>query len=269
MDFSFYTVYNAYMDHIILWKGANQMKIYATENYDTMSRKAAAIIASQIIQKPDSVLGLATGSTPLGAYRQLIEWYRTGDLDFSDIRTVNLDEYKGISKKNEQSYAYFMDKYLFEHINIKRENTYIPDGTEENTAQECERYNSILHALGGIDLQLLGIGGNGHIGFNEPGLVFEKETHCVALAEDTIKANSRFFEDISQVPGYAYTTGIKTIMQAKSILLIASGASKAEAVYKALCGPITPAVPASILQLHSSMYVVADKAALSLLPKES
>lgn len=240
------------------------MKIYQAKNYQEMSRKAANIISAQIIMKPDAVLGLATGSTPIGTYQQLIDWYKKGDLDFSEIRSVNLDEYKGLSADNDQSYAYFMRTNLFDSVNIKKENTYIPNGLEEDIAKECARYNSIIHTLGGIDLQLLGLGGNGHIGFNEPGAAYEKETHCVKLTENTIQANSRFFEKLEDVPRYAYTTGIKNIMQAKRILLIASGENKADALYRSLFGPITPTVPASILQLHNNVTVVADEAALSV-----
>lgn len=240
------------------------MKIYQAKNYQEMSRKAANIISAQIIMKPDAVLGLATGSTPIGTYQQLIDWYKKGDLDFSEIRSVNLDEYKGLSADNDQSYAYFMRTNLFDSVNIKKENTYIPNGLEEDIAKECARYNSIIHILGGIDLQLLGLGGNGHIGFNEPGAAYEKETHCVKLTENTIQANSRFFEKPEDVPRYAYTTGIKNIMQAKRILLIASGENKADALYRSLFGPITPTVPASILQLHNNVTVVADEAALSV-----
>lgn len=241
------------------------MRIYQAKNYQEMSRKAANIISAQIIMKPDAVLGLATGSTPLGIYRQLIDWFNKGDLDFSEIRSVNLDEYKGLSGDNEQSYAYFMQANLFSQVNIRPENTYIPNGLEEDIPYECSRYNSIIRRLGGIDLQLLGIGNNGHIGFNEPGEAFERETHCVKLAENTIKANARFFSSIDEVPKYAYSTGIKNIMQARGILLAASGESKAEALYKALYGPISPAVPASILQLHNNVYIVADEAAFSLI----
>lgn len=241
------------------------MRIYQAKDYSEMSRKAANIISAQIIMKPNAVLGLATGSTPIGTYRQLIDWYQKGDLDFSDIRTVNLDEYKGLSADNEQSYAFFMRANLFDKVNIRKENTYIPNGLETDIAFECERYNAIIRNLGGIDLQLLGIGGNGHIGFNEPGEAFEKETHCVKLTDNTIQANARFFASIDEVPKYAYSTGIKNIMQAKSILLVTSGASKADALCKALFGPITPAVPASILQLHNSVSIVADEEALSVI----
>ena len=240
------------------------MKIYRAKTYEDMSRKAANIISAQIIMKPDAVLGLATGSSPIGAYKQLIDWYNKGDLDFSEIRSVNLDEYKGLGPDDEQSYAYFMKENLFKHVNIKPENTYIPNGLEEDTEYECRRYNGIIAGLGGIDLQLLGIGGNGHIGFNEPGEAYDKETHCVALTENTIKANARFFDSMDQVPKFAYSTGIKNIMQARAILLIASGESKAEAVYNMICGPITPACPASILQLHNNVSVVADQAAMAV-----
>ena len=241
------------------------MRIYKAKDYNEMSRKAANIISAQIIMKPDAVLGLATGSSPIGTYKQLIDWYNKGDLDFSEIRSVNLDEYKGLDASNPQSYAYFMRHNLFDSVNIKLENTNIPNGLETDIEKECTRYNNIIKSLGGIDLQLLGIGNNGHIGFNEPGEAFEKETHCVKLTENTIQANARFFSSIGEVPTHAYSTGIKNIMQARSILLIASGEAKAEAMYQALFGPITPTVPASILQLHNNVSIVADEAALSLI----
>lgn len=244
------------------------MRIYKTKNYDEMSRKAASIIAAQVIMKPDAVLGLATGSTPIGTYECLIKAYEAGDLDFSEIHSVNLDEYKGLPADNDQSYAYFMKKNLFSHINIKPENTNVPNGLEMDEEKECSRYNSVIRELGGIDLQLLGIGNNGHIGFNEPGASFEKETHPVKLTEGTIQANARFFAYIDDVPKYAYSTGIKNIMDAESVLLIASGAAKAEAVYNSFFGPVTPEVPASILQLHKNLYVVADEAALSLVTEK-
>lgn len=244
------------------------MIIYNAKDYNDMSRKAANIISAQVIIKPNSVLGLATGSTPEGTYKQLVEWYKKGDLDFKNIKAVNLDEYKGLSKDNDQSYAYFMRKHLFDHVNIDLNNTYIPNGLEEDAKKECERYNNVIKSLGGVDLQLLGIGGNGHIGFNEPGEAFEKETHCVKLTDDTIKANSRFFANLDLVPKFAYSMGIKNIMQAKSILLVASGKSKAEALYKAIYGEIVPSVPASILQLHNNVTIVADDDALSLIKEK-
>ena len=244
------------------------MRIYKARDYEDLSRKAANIISAQVIMKPDAVLGLATGSSPVGTYRQLVEWYEKGDLDFSEVKTVNLDEYKGISPEDAQSYYHFMHENLFNHININPENTNIPNGLEEDSEKECSRYDNVISTLGGIDLQLLGIGRNGHIGFNEPGTSFDKSTHCVTLTENTIQANARFFDSIDDVPRYAYSMGIKNIMQAKSILLIASGAGKADALYNSLFGPITPSVPASILQLHNSVYIVADEDALSRVLEE-
>ena len=243
------------------------MKIYCGENYKEMSRKAANIISAQIITKSDCVLGLATGSTPIGTYDQLVEWYEKGDLDFSEVTSVNLDEYKGLSGENDQSYRYFMNKHLFDRVNIDKSRTFVPNGLEEDSQKACEEYNEIIHRLGGIDLQLLGLGHNGHIGFNEPGDAFEKESHCVNLTERTIEANKRFFEKESDVPRQAYTMGIKTIMQAKKVLVIVSGEDKADIVYKAFAGPITPEVPASVLQLHNDVTLVGDKAALGKLLK--
>ena len=240
------------------------MRIYKAKDYNDMSRKAANILSAQVIMKPDAVLGLATGSTPLGTYSQLIEWYKKGDIDFSNVTTVNLDEYKGLTRDNPQSYYRFMCENFFDHINIDKKNVNVPDGTQENSELECERYNNIIRSVGGIDMQLLGIGDNGHIGFNEPGCAFETETHCVKLTESTINANSRFFDSIDEVPKEAYTMGIKSIMQAKKILLIASGENKAKALYEAICGPVTPKNQASILQLHNDVTIVADEAALSL-----
>lgn len=239
------------------------MKIIRAKDYADMSRKAANIISAQVIMKPHCVLGLATGSTPVGAYQQLVNWYEKGDLDFSEVTTVNLDEYKGISKEDPQSYYYFMNENLFDHVNINKANTFLPDGMEQDSDKACEKYNQIIRSLGGVDLQLLGLGHNGHIGFNEPNIAFEKETHCVNLTEQTIKANMRFFLSEEDVPRQAYTMGIKTIMSAKKILVVVSGSDKAEAVKKAFFGPITPAIPGSILQLHNDVVLVADEAALS------
>ena len=233
------------------------MIIYAGKDYNDVSRKAANIMSAQIIMKPDAVLGLATGSTPVGMYKQLIEWYQKGDLDFSKVTSVNLDEYKGLSGDNDQSYRYFMNTNLFDHVNINKTRTYVPNGLEENSEKACADYNAIIRSVGGVDMQLLG--GNGHIGFNEPGEAFEKETHCVNLTESTIKANARFFASMDEVPKQAYTMGIKSIMSARKILLIATGEAKADALYKSLYGPITPNVPASILQLHPDVTVVADE----------
>lgn len=239
------------------------MKIITTDNYYQMSRMAANLISAQVIMKPDCVLGLATGSTPIGTYKQLIRWYEKGDLDFSHVTTINLDEYKGLSPENDQSYRYFMETNFFEHINIRPENTHIPNGLEPDSQKACLAYSQIITDCGGIDLQLLGLGLNGHIGFNEPGAAFEKETHCVDLAESTIQANSRFFASPDLVPRQAYTMGIKTIMQARKIAVIVNGAEKAHIVKEAFFGPITPKVPASVLQLHNDVTLIGDKEALS------
>ena len=242
------------------------MKIIRAKDYQDMSRKAANIISAQVIMKPDCVLGLATGGTPVGTYAQLVDWYNKGDLDFSEVTTVNLDEYRGLPKEHPQSYWYFMNENLFSKVNIDPAKTNLPDGTNLDTAAECARYNGIIHKLGGIDLQLLGIGPNGHIGFNEPGEAFELETHCIDLAPTTIEANKRFFDgNEALVPKQAYTMGIKTIMQARKVLVVANGKAKAQAVKDAVTGPVTPACPGSILQLHLDCILVADEEALSLL----
>lgn len=240
------------------------MRIYKAKDYNEMSRKAANVISAQVIIKPDCVLGLATGSSPIGTYQQLVEWYKKGDLDFSQVRTANLDEYKGLTKDNDQSYYYFMYENLFKHVNIDMANTNIPDGTNPDSVAESARYDKVVADLGGVDLQLLGIGRNGHIGFNEPDDAFAKGTHCVDLQPSTIEANKRFFASADDVPKQAYTMGIGTIMSAKKILLVVSGSDKAQALYDSLRGPITPHVPGSILQLHKDVVVVADEAALSL-----
>lgn len=243
------------------------MVIYKAKNYQDMSRKAANLISAQIIMKPNCVLGLATGSSPVGTYKQLIEWYEKGDLDFSQVTSINLDEYKGLSPENDQSYRYFMNTNLFNHVNIDKTKTFVPDGLEPDSKKACDNYNQIIQEQGPIDLQLLGLGHNGHIGFNEPGEAFEKETHCVDLTESTIEANKRFFESEDDVPRQAYTMGIKNIMQAKKILVVVSGADKADILKEVLYGPITPEVPASILQLHNDVTIVADEAALSKIDK--
>ena len=239
------------------------MKIYRTKDYADMSRKAANVISAQIIMKPDCVLGLATGSTPIGLYKYLIEWYEKGDLDFSQVRTVNLDEYKGLSRENDQSYYYFMHQNLFDHVNIPSDNTHLPNGMEQDSEKECARYTQLIDSMGGVDLQLLGLGHNGHIGFNEPAEVFAKDVNCIDLTTSTIEANKRFFASADDVPKQAYTMGIKTIMKAKKILIVASGEDKAQILRDAFLGPITPHVPASVLQLHNDVTIVADEAALS------
>ena len=241
------------------------MKIYCGKDYKEMSRIAAKIIAAQIIMKPDCVLGLATGSTPVGAYENLVEWYKQGDLDFSQVTSVNLDEYKGLSGNNDQSYRYFMNKNLFDHVNIDKSRTFVPNGLEPDSEKASKEYDAIIESVGGVDLQLLGIGHNGDVGFNEPADELCKGTHCVDLTASTIEANKRFFEKEEDVPRQAYTMGIGTIMKVKKILLVASGADKAEIIAKSLTGPVTPQVPASILQFHNDVTVVCDEAAFSKL----
>lgn len=241
------------------------MRVIKAKDYADMSKKAADIMAAQVLMKPECVLGLATGSTPIGLYQNLVERYQAGELDFSAVRTVNLDEYKGLPKENDQSYYYFMNDNLFSHVNIDPAHTHIPDGTEPDAQKACDDFEAIVKNCGGTDLQLLGLGHNGHIGFNEPAEDFPKFTHCVDLTESTIQANARFFDKPEDVPTQAYTMGIGTIMRAKRILLIASGKDKAAIVKEALFGPVRPQVPASILQLHPDVTVVLDEEAASCL----
>ena len=240
------------------------MRIIHAKDYEDMSRKAANIIAAQVISKPDCVLGLATGSTPIGAYKRLVELYEQGDLDFSQVSTYNLDEYRGLSHDDVQSYHYFMADNLFNHVNIDIDNTHVPDGSNPDADAACAEYDRMVEEAGYTDLQLLGIGYNGHIGFNEPDTCFSKGTHCVDLTESTIQANSRLFDSIDDVPRQAYTMGDQTIMNARMVLLVANGEAKAQAVHDMCFGPISPSCPASILQLHPNCVVVADEAALSL-----
>lgn len=239
------------------------MKIISAKDYEAMSRQAANIIAAQVTLRPDSVLGLATGSSPVGTYQELIARYEAGLLDFSRIRTVNLDEYVGLEPTHDQSYAYFMRTNLFDHVNVDPANTNIPSGVNPDAEAECARYEAVIAGLGGVDLQLLGLGNNGHIGFNEPSDSFPVCTHRVDLTESTIQANKRFFASIDDVPRHAYTMGVRAIMQARRVLMVVSGAGKADIVKEAFFGPVTPRVPASILQLHPNFTLVADEAALS------
>lgn len=232
------------------------MKFITVPTYEKMSRHAANIISAQVIMKPNSVLGLATGSSPVGLYRLLADWHQKGDLDFSAVTTVNLDEYVGLAETDEQSYRYFMQTNLFDHVNISRENTFVPNGIAADLQQECIDYDARIKRLGGIDVQLLGIGLDGHIGFNEPADFFEKDTHVVDLHESTIQANSRFFANADQVPKKAVTMGMVSIMQAKKIILIANGKAKKDILQQAFYGPITPRLPASILQLHPDITVI-------------
>lgn len=238
------------------------MRIYLEADYAAMSRRAANLIAAEVIRRPNCVLGLATGSTPIGTYENLIARNRAGDLSFREVRTVNLDEYKGLAPTHDQSYRYFMQTNLFDHIDIPPENTNVPDGLAADADAECARYDALVASLGYADLQLLGLGRNGHIGFNEPDDHFTKETHVVDLTDSTIDANARFFATRDDVPRQALTMGVGCIMAARRVLLIASGADKADALYNAVCGPISPDCPASILQLHGDVVVVGDEAAL-------
>lgn len=245
------------------------MRVIVTNSYDEMSKEAAKIVAGQIYLKPDSVLGLATGSTPLQMYKKLIAVHEMVGLDFSQVTSFNLDEYIGMSPDNPQSYHYFMKHNFFDFINIKPENIFIPNGMAKDIDAEGRRYDALIEEKGGIDLQILGIGRNAHIGFNEPDIKFEATTHKVKLDDETIEANSRFFENESEVPRYAISMGIKTIMLAKKVVLLASGSNKAEAVYNAVYGSISPSAPASILQLHRDVTVIVDREAGALLQKHA
>ena len=241
------------------------MKIYVSEDYRDMSRKAANIVSAHVILNPTCVLGLATGSTPIGMYRQLIDWYNKGDLDFSQVKSVNLDEYVGLAPTHDQSYRYFMQHNLFDHVNIDPANTRVPDGNARDQAAECASYDTAINQAGGIDIQVLGIGRNGHIGFNEPADTFVYGCHIVNLTQSTIQANRRFFESEDDVPRQAISLGIGSIMNARRILLLATGADKAEAIRNAVYGDINPRTQASILRTHSNVIFLLDKAAAGLL----
>lgn len=245
------------------------MRIIVTKSYDEMSAAAARIVAGQIYLKPQSVLGLATGSTPEGMYKELIRVHKEVGLDFSGVISFNLDEYVGIKESDPNSYHYFMDDKFFNHIDINRKNIFVPDGNMKDVEQECKNYDALIEKTGGIDLQILGIGGNAHIGFNEPDVKFEATTHKVKLDEGTIAANARFFSSVEEVPHYAISMGIKTIMRSKRVILLASGKNKAQAIHDAIYGPIHPGIPASILQLHQDVTVIVDAEAASLLPKNA
>ena len=241
------------------------MRIYREKDYEAMSRRAAQIIAAEIAHNPACLLGLATGSTPEGAYRYLVDWYKQGLLSFKDVRSVNLDEYVGLAPDHDQSYRYFMQSNLFDHVDIDPANTRVPDGLTRDAKAFCDEYDAFIRAQGYVDLQLLGIGRNGHIGFNEPGGCFVKETHVVDLAESTIDANARFFASRDDVPKQAISMGMGAIMGAKKVLLCASGEEKANAICGSVLGAISPSCPASILQLHPDVIVVVDEAAFSKL----
>lgn len=241
------------------------MRIYREKDYEAMSCRAAQIIAAEITHNPACLLGLATGSTPEGAYRYLVDWYKKGCLSFKDVRSVNLDEYVGLAPDHDQSYRYFMQSNLFDHVDIVPEHTRVPDGLTKDAKAFCDEYDAFIRAQGYVDLQLLGIGRNGHIGFNEPGDCFVKETHVVDLTESTIDANARFFASRDDVPKQAISMGMGAIMGAKKVLLCASGEEKADAICGAVLGAISPSCPGSILQLHPNVVVVVDEAAFSKL----
>ena len=241
------------------------MNIIVCKNYDEMSLRSAELMASVIKEKPACVLGLATGSTPIGLYQNLIRMNKAGEISFKNVTTVNLDEYYPIAPTNDQSYRYFMNDQLFDHVDIDKARTSVPDGTAADPVAEGRRYEEMLTALGGIDVQILGIGRNGHIGFNEPDHAFELETHVVDLQESTIQANSRFFDSIDEVPKKAITMGVGNIMSARKVVLIATGAAKAKAIYETVHGEITPKVPATILRTHPNCVILCDREAAALL----
>lgn len=241
------------------------MRIIVAKNYEEMSAFAARIVAGQIYLKPNSVLGLATGSTPIAMYQELIRVHKEVGLDFSEVTTFNLDEYLGLKPEDENSYHYYMHHHFFNHVNIKPENIHIPNGRPDHVEEECRQYDESIVLKGGIDLQVLGIGTNAHIGFNEPDIKFEATTHKVKLDDETIQANARFFDNKEEVPQYAISMGIKTIMHARKVLLLANGENKADAIYRAIYEGITPETPASILQLHQDVTVIVDDGAAKLL----
>ena len=240
------------------------MKVIVTKNYDEMSEKAFEIVKEVVVNNKNAVLGLATGSTPLGLYAEMIKDHKENGTSYKDVKTLNLDEYAGLGITSDQSYVYFMRENLFKHIDIDLNNTHIENGKAVNRELECENYNKLIEELP-RDLQILGIGSNGHIAFNEPGTAFDSETHIVDLTESTIKDNSRLFERIEDVPRQAFTMGLKNIMHAKKIVVLASGANKAKAVYGMLKGPVTETLPASVLPLHPDCTLIVDEAAYSLM----
>lgn len=237
------------------------MRVIVCDNYDEMSKEAAKIMASQVHMKPNCVLGLATGSTPVGAYKELIDMYKNKEIDFKDVTTFNLDEYYPISRKNDQSYYYFMHENLFDHINIPEDRIHVLNGEVEDAEKECADYEKAIASHGGIDLQLLGIGRNGHIAFNEPDENLVADTHVTVLTEDTIDANARFFNDIKDVPTKSLTMGMASIMKARKILILINGAGKHAALKKLLSGEISTSCPATMLNMHSDVVVICDKEA--------
>ncbi|MEN8905389.1 MAG: glucosamine-6-phosphate deaminase [Clostridiales bacterium] len=243
----------------------NSIQIFVVEDEQAMSKKAANMVAGQIHLKSDSILGLATGSTPEGMYKNLVQMHRDGDLDFSDVTTFNLDEYEGLSPDNCHSYAWYMDHHLFGQVNVNEYRIHIPMSSGLDVDAVCARYDKLIEESHNIDLQILGIGTNGHIGFNEPDVKFEAGTHLVSLDEETIEANSRFFESTIDVPKRAISMGIRNIMHAKKVILMANGANKGKAIKAMVLGPVTPELPASVLQLHNDVTMIVDKSAGKLL----
>ncbi|NLK08017.1 MAG: glucosamine-6-phosphate deaminase [Firmicutes bacterium] len=241
------------------------MRVKIVKDYKAISEAAADVVEAALKGKPDLVLGLATGSTPLGMYEELIKRHQ-GGMDFSKATTFNLDEYFGLSSDHQASYHYYMEEQLFRHINIDPANTYIPNGINPDPMEECKNYETQMKTAGGIDLQILGIGTNGHIGFNEPGAPFGGTTSLVDLAQETVNANARFFQKLDEVPRQAISMGIKSIMNCAEIVLLANGAHKADAVSQALLGPVTEKLPASVLQLHPNCLFIIDEAAAAKLP---
>lgn len=241
------------------------MQVIITKDYEDLSRRAANLIQSQLMWKPDSVLGLATGSTPIGLYKELVQMYNEKKIDFKEVTSFNLDEYLGLEKTNPQSYYQFMRENLFDHVNMRNDHIHIPNGMAENFELECLNYEKSIVNHGGIDLQILGIGHNGHIGFNEPNVEFEAKTHIVSLDEDTIEANKRFFNSIDEVPKKAISMGIKTIMRSRRIILLATGEGKADIISQLVKDDIKPDLPASVLHLHENVIVLVDEAAASKL----
>lgn len=246
----------------------NSMNIFVVETYDAMSKRAANMVAGQMNIKEGSVLGLATGSTPEGMYKELVQQYKEDRIDFSGVTTFNLDEYIGLEADNDQSYAYYMNENLFKHVNVDMENVHIPDGVTDDVEAMCREYDHMIEKSGNMDIQILGIGGNGHIGFNEPDEKLEAGTHLVKLVEETIEANSRFFNSIDDVPKEAVSMGIRNIMHAKKVVLMANGAHKAQAVYDMIFGPVTTNLPASVLQIHNDATIILEKEAATLMLEE-
>ena len=240
------------------------MKVIVCKNYDEMSKKGYEVMKEVLVSKPNATLGLATGSTPIGLYKEMISDYKAGNVSYKNVSSVNLDEYIGQGVGDEQSYVEFMRNNLFNHVDIDLANTDLPCGKASDMQAECDRYNAKLASIS-VDIQVLGIGGNGHIGFNEPNTPFGSVTHVVDLTERTIQDNARFFNSIDEVPTQAISMGIKNVMNAKKILLLASGANKADAIYATVKGEVTEKVPASILQLHPDCYIIVDEAAASKL----